>query len=78
MPVLRYLRVSSLEKSVKRAEERTRGREAEESPLLDAVDRERLVKTQQDAKRLSGCCGELRIVEISDKAVITCSSEWCV
>jgi hypothetical protein len=30
------------------------------------------------SKRLSGCCGNLWIVEISDGAVITCSSEWCV
>jgi hypothetical protein len=34
--------------------------EAEESPLLEAVTRERLVKTQQAGwKRLSGCCGDL-------------------
>jgi hypothetical protein len=29
-------------------------------------------------KRLSGCCGELWVVEISSGAVIACSSEWCV
>jgi hypothetical protein len=28
-------------------------------------------------KILSGCCGDLWIVESSDIAVITCSSEWC-
>jgi hypothetical protein len=30
--------------------------EAEESPLLEVVTRERLVKTQQAGKRLSVCC----------------------
>jgi hypothetical protein len=29
-------------------------------------------------KKLSGRCGDLRIVWFSDIAVITCSSEWCV
>jgi hypothetical protein len=56
----------------------TWAREAEECPLLKAVARERLLKTQQDVKRLSGCCGDLWIVKISSGAVITCSSEWCV
>jgi hypothetical protein len=53
-------------------------REAEESPLLEAVARERLLKTQQAGNRLSGCCGDLKNVEIRDGAVITCSSEWCI
>jgi hypothetical protein len=35
-------------------EERTLAREAEESPLLEAVAREWLVKTQQAGKCLSG------------------------
>jgi hypothetical protein len=35
-------------------EERTLGPEAEESPLLEAVVREQLVKTQQDGKGLAG------------------------
>jgi hypothetical protein len=39
-------------------EERTSAREAEESPLLEAVARERLLKTHQ-AGKLSGCCGDL-------------------
>jgi hypothetical protein len=52
--------------------------EAKGSPLLEAVARERLLKTQQAGKRLSGCCGDLWIVEISGGAVITCSSESCV
>jgi hypothetical protein len=34
-------------------EERTWAREAEESPLLDAVDREQLVKTHQAGKGLT-------------------------
>jgi hypothetical protein len=29
---------------------------AEESPMLEAVARERLLKTQQAGKRLSRCC----------------------
>jgi hypothetical protein len=33
--------------------------EPEEFSLLGAVDRERLMKTQQAGKRLSGCCGDL-------------------
>jgi hypothetical protein len=52
--------------------------EAEESPLLEAVTRERLVKTQTAVwKRLSGCCGDLWTVKISRGAVIDCSSELC-
>jgi hypothetical protein len=35
------------------------GCEAEESPLLEAVARERLVETHQAGKMLSGCCGDL-------------------
>jgi hypothetical protein len=58
-------------------DKRTWAHEAEESPLLEAVARERLVKTA-GWKRLSRCCGDLWSVEISDSAVITCSSEWCV
>jgi hypothetical protein len=38
---------------------RTSAWEAEEFPLLEAVARERLMKTQQAGKRLSGCCGDL-------------------
>jgi hypothetical protein len=34
-------------------------REAEGSPLLEAVVRERLLKIQQAGKKLSGCCGYL-------------------
>jgi hypothetical protein len=53
-------------------------REAEESALLEAVARERLVKTQQAAKRLSVCCGDLLIVEISGDAVFICSFDLYV
>jgi hypothetical protein len=45
--------------------------QAEESPLLEAVARERLVKTQQAGKGLAGAvviCG----------AVNTCTNESCV
>jgi hypothetical protein len=52
-------------------------REDEESPLLEAVTRERLLKTA-GWKGLSGCCGRLWSVKISGSAVITCSSEWRV
>jgi hypothetical protein len=48
--------------------------EAEESPLLEAVARGMLLKTQQAGKRLSGCYGDLSIVEISCGVVVTCSS----
>jgi hypothetical protein len=44
--------------------------EAEESPLLEAVTRERLVKTA-GWKRLSVYCSDLYSVEISDGVVIT-------
>jgi hypothetical protein len=47
--------------------------EAEESPLLRAVTKQQLVKTLQAGEDL--VCSEL---EISDSAVITFSSEWCV
>jgi hypothetical protein len=48
--------------------------EAEESPLLEAVARERLVKTQQTGK---GLAGAMVICELCG-AVIACSSESCV
>jgi hypothetical protein len=47
-------------------------RDAEEYPLLEAVDRERLVKAQEAGKCLAGA------VEISDGAVTACSSKSCV
>jgi hypothetical protein len=53
-------------------EERAWAREAEESPLLEAVDRERL-KAQQ-----AGKAGYMVIVEVSGGAGITCSSESCL
>jgi hypothetical protein len=46
--------ISSVRESVKRI----RGREAKEFLLLEAVSRERLVKTA-GLKRLSECCGAL-------------------
>jgi hypothetical protein len=36
-------------------------RETEESPLLEAVAREWLVKMQQAGKRLSGCIGDCEL-----------------
>jgi hypothetical protein len=44
-------------------------REAEQTPLLEAVSKERLVKTG-GWKRLSGCCCDLFSTEISDSAAI--------
>jgi hypothetical protein len=49
-----------------------------ESPLLRAVTKQRLVKTQRAGKGLGGCCGDLSIVKINGGAVIACSSESCV
>jgi hypothetical protein len=46
-----------------------RASKAKESSLLEAVARERLVKTA-GWRRLSGCCGDLSILEISGDAVI--------
>jgi hypothetical protein len=51
-------------------DKRTWAREAEESPLLEAAARERVVKSQQAARRLSWCCGFLWSVQLSDNAVI--------
>jgi hypothetical protein len=56
-------------------EDRTWEREAEESTLLEAVARERLVKTQQAGKSSAGGvvnCGDI------GGAVITCTYESCV
>jgi hypothetical protein len=47
--------------------------------MLEAVARERLVKTQQAGKGLAGAVVVIcKSVEISDSTVIACSSEWCV
>jgi hypothetical protein len=59
-------------------EERMWAREAEESPLLEVVARERLKKTQQASKRFSCCYSDLWFVEINDGAVIAYSSKSCV
>jgi hypothetical protein len=48
------------------------GCEAEESPVLEAVSRERLVKTPKAGRGLAG------VVVISGGAVIACSSELCI
>jgi hypothetical protein len=44
----------------------------EKFPLLEAVARELLMKTQQAGKELADA------VVISGGAVIACSSEWCI
>jgi hypothetical protein len=52
--------VSSVEFSVREAVKRgLETLEAEESPLLETVTRDRLVTTQQAVKRLRECCGDL-------------------
>jgi hypothetical protein len=51
-------------------------REAEESPLLEAVARERLLKILQ--ARVGVVCIDFYSMEISDIAVITSNSGWCV
>jgi hypothetical protein len=55
----------------------TWAQEPEESPLLEAVAMERLLKTQQAEKGLSGFCGNMWTVEVSG-AVIKRSSEWYI
>jgi hypothetical protein len=57
-------------------EERTWAHGAEESPLLEAVAREKLVKTKQAGKSLAG--DNLWIVDIRRGAVITCIFETYV
>jgi hypothetical protein len=59
-------------------EEKTWVHEAEEAPLLKAISREWLMKTQQATKGLSRYCGDLWTLGISDGAVIACNSESCV
>jgi hypothetical protein len=52
-------------------------REAEESPLLEAVVRERLMKTQQNGEILAGVVVTVNC-EIRGGVVISCTSESCV
>jgi hypothetical protein len=54
-------------------EDRSSAREAEISPLLKAVNRERLMKAQRAGKGFRGCCGDFLIVEIGGGAVTACS-----
>jgi hypothetical protein len=55
---------------------RTWAREAEESPLLEAVAREQLLKTLRTGEDLV-FAAVICSVKISGGAVITCSSESC-
>jgi hypothetical protein len=48
--------------------------EVEESPFLETVTRERLVRTEKAGKNLAG---DLRIVEISGDAAIACTYDLC-
>jgi hypothetical protein len=53
-------------------------REAEESPPLQAVTSERLVKTQQVRKSLAGALLILELWKSAKALLSACSSEWCV
>jgi hypothetical protein len=53
-------------------------REAEEYPLLEAIAREWLVKTQQAGKSSACAVVICELVEISGGAVITCTYISCV
>jgi hypothetical protein len=61
------LRVSSVWEVVKRGLQP----EAEESPLLEAVTRKRLVKTLKAGEDLA--CSDLYSVEVSDSVIVICS-----
>jgi hypothetical protein len=50
--------------------------EVEESPLLEAVTEEWLVKTQQAGKSLAGAVMIKQIMEISGGAVLSCVYKW--
>jgi hypothetical protein len=50
---------------------RTWAREDEESPLLEAVSRKRLMKKLQAGEDLA--CSDLQSVEISDSVIVICS-----
>jgi hypothetical protein len=59
-------------------EERTPAREAEESPLLEDVAKERLVKTQQVGKDLASAVVISELWRLEMGLLIACSSESCV
>jgi hypothetical protein len=44
-------------------EDRTSARDSEESPILDALDRKRLVKTREAGKGLS--CGVVHVLHVN-------------
>jgi hypothetical protein len=70
------LSMSSVEFCTGGCEDGTWALEAEESPLLEAVVRERLLKTLQAGEDLAS--SDFWTVEISGGAEIACSSESCV
>jgi hypothetical protein len=70
--------VSSVEFCTGVCEQRTWTREADESSVLEAVARERVMKTQQAGKTFSVRYGDLWIVKISGGDVTACSSDSCV
>jgi hypothetical protein len=59
LTVSRNVTLSSLQFCMGGCEKKTRARESEESPLLEAAAREWLVKIWQVGKRLSAGCGDL-------------------
>jgi hypothetical protein len=52
--------------------------EAEESPLLEAIAREHLVKTHKAGKGLTGAVVICELWRLAISLLITCSSKWCV
>jgi hypothetical protein len=73
--VLRCCKLSLVEFCTGVYEERTWAHEAEESPLLEAVVRERLVKIKQAGKGLAGGVMICELWEIIGGAVIASRSE---
>jgi hypothetical protein len=59
-------------------EGRTWAREAEESALLEAVVRERLIRYSWLEKGLACAVVNCKVWEISGSAVIRCSYEWSI
>jgi hypothetical protein len=58
-PAWELLAISPVEICTGGCEDRTWAREAEESPLSEAVAMEQLMKTQQSRERLTSYCGYL-------------------
>jgi hypothetical protein len=59
-------------------EDRIRGRESEESSLLEAAARKQLVKTQQAGKGSAGAVVICKVWRLLIRLLTGYSSEWCV